>query len=176
MPVDLTLILVSTHQHRLGTYANVELVAADGGSREMLVETFYNMMKEMMGGKRAKRYLPLIGTCAMFIFFSNMASLIGSGVMDRYPILRIGTLEAGHGWLPFWIARLDEHAETIKAALPELKQRPSDYVTSTHRGHGHTIAKGGDPRKMMAELLGRATGYSSGNLREGSPRTMERPI
>jgi TPP-dependent pyruvate/acetoin dehydrogenase alpha subunit len=39
---------------------------------------------------------------------------------------------------------------------------PTDYVTSTHRGHGHTIAKGGDPRKMMAELLGRATGYSGG--------------
>jgi pyruvate dehydrogenase E1 component alpha subunit len=40
--------------------------------------------------------------------------------------------------------------------------QPTDYVTSTHRGHGHTIAKGGDPRKMMAELLGRATGYSGG--------------
>ncbi|HEV7664472.1 MAG TPA: thiamine pyrophosphate-dependent dehydrogenase E1 component subunit alpha [Chloroflexota bacterium] len=40
--------------------------------------------------------------------------------------------------------------------------RPDDYVTSTHRGHGHTIAKGGDPKKMMAELLGRATGYSGG--------------
>src|SRR5215468_1017784 len=40
--------------------------------------------------------------------------------------------------------------------------RPSDYVTSTHRGHGHTIAKGGDPKRMMAELLGRATGYSGG--------------
>jgi pyruvate dehydrogenase E1 component alpha subunit len=40
--------------------------------------------------------------------------------------------------------------------------RSDDWVTSTHRGHGHTIAKGGDPRKMMAELLGRATGYSGG--------------
>ncbi len=40
--------------------------------------------------------------------------------------------------------------------------RPDDYVTSTHRGHGHTIAKGGDIRKMMAELLGKATGYSGG--------------
>jgi len=47
----------------------------------------------------------------------NMAALIGSGVMDRHPSLRIATLEAGHGWLPFWIARLDEHAETIKAAF-----------------------------------------------------------
>jgi pyruvate dehydrogenase E1 component alpha subunit len=43
-----------------------------------------------------------------------------------------------------------------------LALRPDDWVTSTHRGHGHTIAKGGDPRKMMAELLGRATGYSGG--------------
>jgi TPP-dependent pyruvate/acetoin dehydrogenase alpha subunit len=39
---------------------------------------------------------------------------------------------------------------------------PDDYVSSTHRGHGHTIAKGGDVRRMMAELLGRATGYSGG--------------
>jgi len=43
-----------------------------------------------------------------------------------------------------------------------LALRPNDYVTSTHRGHGHTIAKGGDPKRMMAELLGRATGYSGG--------------
>jgi acetoin:2,6-dichlorophenolindophenol oxidoreductase subunit alpha len=43
-----------------------------------------------------------------------------------------------------------------------LSLQPNDYVTSTHRGHGHTIAKGGDPRRMMAELLGRATGYSGG--------------
>jgi pyruvate dehydrogenase E1 component alpha subunit len=43
-----------------------------------------------------------------------------------------------------------------------LALQPNDYVTSTHRGHGHTIAKGGDVRRMMAELLGRATGYSGG--------------
>jgi pyruvate dehydrogenase E1 component alpha subunit len=41
-----------------------------------------------------------------------------------------------------------------------LKQ--SDYVVSTHRGHGHCIAKGGDIKKMMAELLGKSTGYSKG--------------
>ena len=34
-----------------------------------------------------------------------------------------------------------------------------DYITSTHRGHGHCLAKGGDPKLMMAELLGRSTGY-----------------
>ncbi|MCX7591767.1 MAG: thiamine pyrophosphate-dependent dehydrogenase E1 component subunit alpha, partial [Kiritimatiellae bacterium] len=40
--------------------------------------------------------------------------------------------------------------------------RRTDYVTSTHRGHGHFIAKGGDPARIMAELFGKATGYSGG--------------
>src|SRR5215467_2023042 len=38
----------------------------------------------------------------------------------------------------------------------------TDYITSTHRGHGHCIAKGADIRRMMAELFGRATGYCKG--------------
>jgi pyruvate dehydrogenase E1 component alpha subunit len=37
-----------------------------------------------------------------------------------------------------------------------------DYIVSTHRGHGHCIAKGGNVRRMMAELLGKETGYSRG--------------
>jgi TPP-dependent pyruvate/acetoin dehydrogenase alpha subunit len=40
--------------------------------------------------------------------------------------------------------------------------RPDDYITSTHRGHGHCIAKGGRVDLMMAELLGKATGYCKG--------------
>ncbi|MBE3094149.1 MAG: thiamine pyrophosphate-dependent dehydrogenase E1 component subunit alpha [Actinobacteria bacterium] len=37
-----------------------------------------------------------------------------------------------------------------------------DYIVSTHRGHGHSIAKGADLNRMMAELLGKATGYCKG--------------
>ena len=37
-----------------------------------------------------------------------------------------------------------------------------DYITSTHRGHGHVIAKGCDVRPMMAEILGKRTGYCKG--------------
>ncbi len=37
-----------------------------------------------------------------------------------------------------------------------------DMLTSTHRGHGHTLAKGADATKMMCELFGRATGYNKG--------------
>jgi len=40
--------------------------------------------------------------------------------------------------------------------------RPGDLILSTHRGHGHCIAKGADLNRMMAEFMGRATGYCRG--------------
>src|ERR1700745_2296918 len=40
--------------------------------------------------------------------------------------------------------------------------RPDDYITSTHRGHGHCLAKGASPNLMFAELLGKEAGYCKG--------------
>ena len=39
---------------------------------------------------------------------------------------------------------------------------PNDLITSTHRGHGHCLARGGELRYMLAELCGKATGYCKG--------------
>lgn len=52
--------------------------------------------------------------------------------------------------------------------------RPDDLVTSNHRGHGHFLAKGADPKRLMAELFGKATGYSGG--RGGSQHVADRSI
>ncbi|MGG0753932.1 thiamine pyrophosphate-dependent dehydrogenase E1 component subunit alpha [Brevibacillus laterosporus] len=49
---------------------------------------------------------------------------------------------------------------TAAGAIAVLQ--PEDKITSTHRGHGHCIAKGADVNKMMAELFGRETGYCKG--------------
>src|SRR5574340_98978 len=38
----------------------------------------------------------------------------------------------------------------------------ADYITTTHRGHGHMLAKGGALRPMMSEIFGRRTGYCKG--------------
>lgn len=43
-----------------------------------------------------------------------------------------------------------------------LSLRPDDLVIGTHRGHGHLLAKGGDPKRLMAELFGKAGGYGGG--------------
>ncbi len=43
-----------------------------------------------------------------------------------------------------------------------MQLKDTDYITSTHRGHGHFLAKGGDPKAMMAEIWGKKTGICKG--------------
>jgi 2-oxoisovalerate dehydrogenase E1 component len=52
--------------------------------------------------------------------------------------------------------------------------RRTDWVTSTHRGHGHALAKGGDPKRVMAELFGKADGICGG--RGGTMHLYDRSI
>jgi acetoin:2,6-dichlorophenolindophenol oxidoreductase subunit alpha len=49
---------------------------------------------------------------------------------------------------------------TAVGAIAALQ--PTDYILSTHRGHGHCLAKGADPGRMMAEFMGKETGYCRG--------------
>lgn len=51
--------------------------------------------------------------------------------------------------------------EAVAAGVCAHLQR-ADLLTSTHRGHGHTLAKGADATRMMCELYGRASGYNKG--------------
>jgi len=51
--------------------------------------------------------------------------------------------------------------EAVAVGVCEALRR-DDYITSTHRGHGHVIAKGGDINRMMAELFGKAHDYCTG--------------
>lgn len=52
--------------------------------------------------------------------------------------------------------------------------RPTDWVTSTHRGHGHALAKGADPGRVMAELFGKADGICGG--RGGTMHLYDRSV
>lgn len=84
----------------------------------------------------------------------NMASLIGSGVLDRYSGLRMGVLEAGHGWLPHWMQRLDEHAHSAAASLPALKHLPGEYVRSGRYFQSIEIPEGGPLTNVVADFVG----------------------
>ncbi len=75
-------------------------------------------------------------------FEERIEELVFSGALSGFVHLYIGEEAIATG---------------VCAALTE-----SDYITSTHRGHGHVIAKGGDLKLMMAELFGKETGYCKG--------------
>jgi TPP-dependent pyruvate/acetoin dehydrogenase alpha subunit len=51
--------------------------------------------------------------------------------------------------------------EAVAAGVCDVLTR-TDPITTTHRGHGHCLAKGGDPERMFAEMAGRAWGYGGG--------------
>ena len=59
------------------------------------------------------------------------------------------------------LAHLYVGEEGVAVGICEALQ-PDDYITSTHRGHGHCLAKGASPDRMFAELLGKEAGYCRG--------------
>ena len=59
------------------------------------------------------------------------------------------------------LAHLYIGEEAVAVGICEALHR-DDYITSTHRGHGHCLAKGASPDRMFAELLGKEAGYCKG--------------
>ncbi len=74
-----------------------------------------------LGRDRNKTWL---GAHAMGHSFEAMAAIVGlytSGVFQRFPKLRWGFMEAGTGWLPFWLHQVHEHAERMEHLIPDVK-------------------------------------------------------
>lgn len=65
-----------------------------------------------------------------------------------------------NGWMP-GLAHLSNGQEATPVGVC-MALRLDDTITSTHRGHGHIIAKGGQVEPMMAEVMGKVTGYCRG--------------
>ena len=71
------------------------------------------------------------------------------------------------------LAHLYVGEEAVAVGICEAL-RPDDYITSTHRGHGHCVAKGAAPDRMFAELLGKEAGYckgKGGSMHIADPKT-----
>jgi predicted TIM-barrel fold metal-dependent hydrolase len=56
--------------------------------------------------------------------------IVSGGVLERHPALRVAFLEAGAGWVPYWIERLDEHYEYMRPCVPWLTREPGEYMRS----------------------------------------------
>lgn len=80
-----------------------------------------------------------------------LAFLVG-GILERFPRLKVGVLEAGCGWLPYWLHRLDEHCEQLSWEAPWLTMSPSSYFRRqciitcdpSERGLAHVLDECGE--------------------------------
>ncbi len=82
------------------------------------------------GTPRFFKYVYVHMTAFPFELMIAMMHMIGEGVFDRFPRLRVGFMEGGAGWLPFWMERLDEHVEKLAPQMPNLRRRPSEIIRS----------------------------------------------
>ena len=64
-------------------------------------------------------------TFAQMLACSN---IVTSGLLERFTRLKIAFLEAGAGWVPYWMHRMDEYHEVARERWSQLKQMPSDYI------------------------------------------------
>ena len=102
-----------------------------------------------------ERLLSLYRTMALIRAFENAAEEASKGGVAAFGAA-LGAQAMVRGPL---------HLSTGQEAVPAgvcANLAAADLITSTHRGHGHTLAKGADPARMMCELFGRATGYNHG--------------
>jgi len=57
-----------------------------------------------------------------------LASMVLEGVFERFPTLKVISIEAGFGWAPSLAWRLDKHFDRLRSELPHLKRKPSEYI------------------------------------------------
>jgi predicted TIM-barrel fold metal-dependent hydrolase len=82
-----------------------------------------------------------------------VAAFIGGGILDRYPSLRMGVLECGFGWLPFWGRRMDEQYAYV-GSTAQLKVKPSEYLTNGRFFCSIERAEGEDMFNTVTDFLG----------------------
>src|SRR5947208_3277559 len=81
-----------------------------------------------------------------------LTSFTVGGILHRLPHLRVGFMEAGAGWLPFWLERLDEHWEHVPDQAPLIDRPPSEYFLA---GNGFVSC---EPDERMVGYVTRELG------------------
>jgi hypothetical protein len=81
-----------------------------------------------LGSERFENYLQVHAVSFPFDMMMATTALVLGGVLERHPRLRVGLFEAGVGWAPYFIERLDEHVEKRGELAPGCRRPPREYV------------------------------------------------
>jgi uncharacterized protein len=84
-----------------------------------------------------------------------LSFMLMGGMLDRYPRLRVGTLECGHGWLPHWLTRLTRQIDYVRGSVPSnLAHTPLEYAQMGRVFCGIDFSEGVEMTRAVIELLG----------------------
>lgn len=89
---------------------------------------FHATAQVSQGNTRFHKYLGVHMVSHPFEQMIAIISIISNGVLDRFPKLKVAFLEAGVGWVPYWMDRFDEKYQARKAEMAPLQMLPSEYV------------------------------------------------
>ena len=82
-----------------------------------------------LGADDFQRFIEVNTYCFPVGLFRHLVSMMFAGIPELFPELRVGWMEGGCGWAPYWLERMDEKWALRGAAeAPELKRPPTDYV------------------------------------------------
>jgi len=82
----------------------------------------------MLGSQRFDNYLQVHCVSFPFDMMVAMTALVLGGVFERHPTLRIGFMESGVGWVPYFVERMHEHVEKRGKLAPACKRMPEEYI------------------------------------------------
>ena len=88
---------------------------------------FMGLRGTSFGSERFRGFTEWHTVVHTFEAMGAIVTMLCHGVFERFPRLQVAYLEAGCGWLPSWLHRIDEHLEMAGKEFPELTMKPSDY-------------------------------------------------
>ena len=145
------------------------MLAAQAHSKNLGSPDFYPLYEEAQrldtpiavhafGGDEAgseifDQFICLHTTGHPFPVLRQLTAMVFGGIPEKFPKLRVGYLEIGCGWLPYWMERMDEEWEKRgKIEAPLCKQKPSEYLTAGN------IYYGCEPEEKMISYVANEIG------------------
>jgi predicted TIM-barrel fold metal-dependent hydrolase len=106
----------------------------------------------MLGSQRFDNYLQVHCVSFPFDMMVAMTALVLGGVLERHPGVRVGLLESGVGWVPYFVERIHEHLEKRGRLTPACRHTPEEYIA---RGQVYVSCEPEEAGvRFAAEMLG----------------------
>ena len=83
------------------------------------------------------------------VFASQMTSIVGEGVFDQFPTMRVALLEAGFTWIPAHFWRFDKEWRNLRRLVPWVKRAPSAYVREHMRVTIQPLDRPADTKQLL---------------------------